>query len=350
MPGCAPPSRTWLSIRPDDAPPVVVMVHGFMFDPAAAASDASPFELVYGRPGVAGGPGTVADARLSWLPLVGECDESGGEPAEVAVAFAWDSTGSIARCNRAGWSGTYQFATLDLAPLAAASLATALDALGAAGAAVRVLAHSLGTRTFSQAVGLLKAAGRPARLERAVLLGGAEFCVDAAANFAACGFDVVNLASGLDQALALGGEAACAPYRWNGSQAARVIGRQGVGPAPRWLDLRLDDPALVAWGAQGRAPSQTPYAIDARAENDAHPTGELGHWSYYTNPGNRAFVRHLLLHGRMTVDALRQAGVPEAAPAGTYQGAAIPETPMTLALRQHFSFQVAGDQPRGGRA
>ena len=66
----------------------------------------------------------------------------------------------------------------------------------AKGVAVRLLAHSLGTRATGQALAALAGAGAmPPPLERAVLLGGAEFSIDVAASFAGCAFDAGRLLS-----------------------------------------------------------------------------------------------------------------------------------------------------------
>jgi hypothetical protein len=318
-----------------------VLVHGFEFDPTGRLGSRDgddPYGLVYGYP-VPGGP----DAHLSFLPLAGECDEAGGARADIAVAFAWVSEGSLLDYATACWDEDYKYAALDLAPAAARALAAVLVALAEGGARVRILAHSLGTRTVSQAIGLLKAAEAAHSVERAVLLGAAEYGVDAAANFAGCGFDVFNLASRRDEVLELGAQPMCHPVRVNGSWGSYVIGRCGLGGNPRWLDWQLDRPALVAWLAAGRAPGGAAYHVDASAETGVHPLGSLNHWAYYTNDGNRALVRDLLAEDGLTVAACRAAGAPDGVECpeyGGFAGMGVPLTPLTCAARRPQ--QVAG--------
>src|SRR5258708_38156116 len=63
--------QAWLDRRTSPTRPVVVMVHGFMYDPSSSPSSPdNPFDTIYGVP-----PRT--NYHLSWLPLVGECDDKG---------------------------------------------------------------------------------------------------------------------------------------------------------------------------------------------------------------------------------------------------------------------------------
>jgi len=83
--------HTWLAARslPDAA--VKLMLHGYDYNPSDDPDNASdPFRLVYGYPGEHG-----LDPRLSWLPLVQECDAQGLHRQDTAIAFAWVSSGSL---------------------------------------------------------------------------------------------------------------------------------------------------------------------------------------------------------------------------------------------------------------
>ena len=306
--------------------PVVVMVHGYLFDPGSADPNASsPFGSVYGLP-------PAVSHHMSWLPLVGECDDSGQNLAENAIAFAWKSQAGLFEYGNACWSNSYQYAAFDLATLAARALAATLAYLATKpDLKVRVLAHSLGTRTFTQSIGLLE--GRMlANLERAVLLDGAEFCVDAAHNFAGCGFDVFNITSGTDEVLRSGAEQFCHPIRGVGELEACVIGREGLGGNDRWLDLRLDNALLARWLTNGGVPSGGSYNISSVADENSHPSAGLGHWACYTNDGNRKLVRDLLLSDSMTVASLGESGVPSGTGLPTYgkfNGVPVPPTPQT---------------------
>lgn len=336
--------RTWLDARGPGAGPVIVLVHGYQYNPVSADGLAhdTPFELVYGVP-------PKPAASLSWLPLVGECSDLGAALAETAIGFAYRSEAPLGEVSRAGWSNSYQYAVFDLAPLAARALASLLHCLGEQDATVRVLAHSLGTRTFTQAIRLLRAR-MPVPVERAVLLDGAEFSVDAWAAFRGCSFDVFNVANRKDGVLRLGASQMCHPVRANGSGSACVIGFDGLGGNPRWLDLQADKAALAAWFAAGNAPDGRIYRLTAEAEDELHPAAGLDHWCCYTNAGNRELVRDLLLNPVMTVDQFRAHGVPEGVGSPCYaqfESFPLPPTPQTMLERQRLvlnagAFEVAG--------
>ena len=331
----------WLGQRSKTAP-VTIVAHGFLYDPKpSAAGDGTddPFNVIYAIPGE-GRP-----AQLSLMPLVGECDELGGALQDVAIAFAWMSTGTLSDHARAHWDSSYKLACLDLAPLAARALALVVAHLAHRRVPVRVLAHSLGTRLFSQAIGLLKAAGVATSIERAVLLEGAEFCVDAAANFSGCTFDVISVASRTDKVLHWGGTQACHPVRENGSAAACVIGYDGLGGNTRWVDLQFDAPGLVQWFRSGAAPNGHVYRVDAVAEDDIHPDAGMGHWACYTNTTNRLLVRDLVLDPKLGVGGLVAVHVPQGVDStmwGHFNGCAVPPTPTTVSGRQAGAGEFAG--------
>lgn len=326
----------WLASRTDPTRPVVVMVHGYLFDPEAepATNGSSPFDTVYG-------PCSSATYRSSWLPLVGECSDLGANPAETAIGFAYKSRAGLLEYGNAGWSNSYQYAVFDLARLAARALAAVFAHLGTRrDIRFRVLAHSLGTRTTSQALRLLDGA-MPGNLERIVFLDGAEFSVDAARNFAGCDFDVFNITSRADEVLRIGAERFCYPVRSLGLDGC-VIGYDGLGNNERWLDLCLGNPALAA---SFKAATGSDYAITPTAEERSHPFAVMGHWSCYMNIGNRALVRDLLLNDAITVARLKEANVPDGSLApshGRFDGIAVPPVPMTMAERHRVLDQNAG--------
>lgn len=321
----------WIARRGGPDRPVYVMVHGYLYDPASTEdhSSDSPFGSVFGNP-----PDPVHN--LTWLPLVGECNDVGVSLSDSAIAFAYTSDASASEVQNAGWNQRYQYAVFDLAPLAARALAVVLAHLGTLPVTVRILAHSLGTRTTSQALRLL--AGRiPANLDRVVLLDGAEFCIDAQANLLAKGFDVVNIVNRTDRVLLLGGQTILHPIRQNNSLDACSIGFNGLCDDPAWIDLQLDRPDLVRWFASGSAPTGKAYSVDANALENSHPFAAFNHWCCYTNDGNRALIRDLLQDDRMTVTALRRAGAPGGtnAPAfGRFAGIPIPPVPSSRQDRQ----------------
>jgi hypothetical protein len=71
-PALAAAIDTWLAARGDRPDPVVVMVHGYLYDPSKnnGMDPDSPFQLTYGY------PSPTLNAHLTWLPIVGECDQN----------------------------------------------------------------------------------------------------------------------------------------------------------------------------------------------------------------------------------------------------------------------------------
>jgi hypothetical protein len=339
--------RAWLPSRAVPAAAVKLMLHGYDYDPRHAGDiNYDPFTAVYGVPGDGG-----LNARLSWLPLVEELDANGKRPQQTAIAFAWVSTGSLAEYATAGWADSYQYACVDLARLAAAAVAAVLGVLGEAGATVDVLAHSLGTRLFTQALRL--AGARDTMLNNVILLDGAEFSADAAATFAGRRCNVVNVTNEVDAVLALGGEQFGDPSRAPGSVASCNIGRFGLGttsswsgiaeyPA-NWVDVSLDRRDVQAWFRANGG-----YTLTATASDNLHPEGNLNHWVCYTEPGNRAWLTDLLWKpgmngGTMAATASLPKGV-LGDPQPVFAGVGVPTTtPMTMAAR------VAYQRPSGER-
>ncbi len=341
--------RAWLPTRAVPGAAVKLMLHGYDYDPRHAGdSSYDPFTLIYGVPGD-GGP----NARLSWLPLVEECDPNGKRPQQTAIAFAWVSTGSLAEYATAGWAEPYQYACVDLARLAAAALAEVLGILGASGASVDVLAHSLGTRLFTQAVRL--AGAQDGMLSNVILLDGAEFSVDAAATFAGRRCNVINITNEVDAVLAMGGEQLGDPSRTPGSVASCNIGRFGLGtPASwngiaqypaNWVDLALDRRDVQAWFRANGG-----YTLTATASDSVHPGGNLNHSACYTEPGNRIWLTDLLWRPGMNGSTMAAtAGLPKGVlgdPQPVFAGVGVPTTtPMTLAAR--LAYQRPAGQGSG---
>lgn len=322
----------------------VVMVHGFDFDPGSDVDPGNaddPYNGVYANPTVSG--------RESWLPIVGETDEAGNPLADIAVAFAWTSVGSMSQYGSACWSNLYQYPVFDLAPLAARALAAVIRTLVDAGVPVDVFAHSLGTRTATEAIGVLAANGYAAAVGRAMLLGGAQFSVDARDALASATTNVFSFASQSDPVLKWGGITGCAPYREMATQEARVIGRDGMEATARWIDLQCDrTPAQQ--GTSFNAWFQARYGATLTDKPD-----ERGpHWAYYRQPGNRVILSKMLVQAGLTPPAMRADGVIDGVVrAGGYGDltAPVPPTPQTCAERMNPSGQIvagAGDDPMAG--
>ncbi len=327
----------WIDGGPRTAPIdyVSLLVHGFQFDPSAGSPKDDPFNLVYGIPGNPASE-TRPDPRLSWLPIVGEVDEAGTDAGRnAAIAFAWVSQERHSfEFAKVGWNNPYLYAAFDLAPLAARALAFVIQVLQARGQRTRILAHSLGTRATCQAIGALPSGMALDCLERVVLLGGAEYTVDANRNIVSRGLPAVfNVANRRDAVLTYLAHQFSAPVRMVGTNSNRVIGAGGLKPAlPGWLDLQLDRPDAVAWlGAHG-------FSVRSEAlsgDGAIHTAAGLNHWVYYMAEGNRRLVRFLLSDPDASVSWFRQHGFPEGVVSSTYGvfDPTVPETPGSYAER-----------------
>ena len=337
--------KEWLAVRTVPNAAVKLMLHGYDYDPRHVGDPAyDPFATIYAYPGADG-----VNPRLSWLPLVEECNADGSHRQETAIAFAWVSTGSLAEYATAGWSENYQYACVDLAPLAANALAALLRAIAAEGVTVDVLAHSLGTRLFTKAVAVLGA--DDAVVNNVILLAGAEFSVDAAATFTGRQFNVVNVTNEVDAVLTTGAEQFGDPSRIPGSVPSCSLGRYGLGRPdawtdglkypPNWVDVSLDRRDVQAWFKANGGYSLTPTASDG-----VHPNGQMNHWACYTEPGNRAWLTDLLWKPGLNGGALAKlTGLPTGVLGDlqpVFAGVAIPnKTPMTMAARIAYQ-QAAG--------
>ena len=341
--------KTWLAARTVPNAAVKLMLHGYDYDPRHVGDPTyDPFVSIYGYPSDALNP------RLSWLPLVEECNDTGARHQETAIAFGWVSTGSLAEYATAGWSESYQYACVDLAVLAANAVAALLRALAAEGVVVDVLAHSLGTRLFTKAVAALGA--NDAMLNNVVLLDGAEFSVDAAATFAGRRCNVVNVTNEVDAVLTTGAEQLGDPSRIPGTAPSCSLGRYGLGkldswtaPAvypPNWVDISLDRRDVQAWFK-----SNGGYVLTPTASDGLHPEGQMNHWACYTEIGNRAWLTDLLWkHGLNGGTLAKATGLPRGVlgdPQPVFTGVGIPATtPMAMAAR--MAYQRGASQGGGG--
>jgi len=326
---------------------ITVMVHGFDYDPGDKNSpDSDPFSLIYGVPWRNG-----LNPRLTWLPIVSEYDDDGNHlDSGTAIAFAWLSKATIGQFAGAGWNNPYLFSAFDLAPLAAQALAALIAAMMQAGpASFSILAHSLGTRAVSLAIGYLRAGAPslfPGNLHRLVLLDGAEYIVDANQNLIGgnLGFDVFNIVNTQDRVLTFAAHAGSHPVRQHGSDAGRVIGCEGVMETPDWLDIQVDRSDVRGWFLARQGVEINAIAPDSDAA--IHSLASWNHWICYMDGvgaptgGNREMIRQLLDPARTSVSAFRAANFP-VLPGGHYVDKfyygrfdpAIPPTPMTLAAR-----------------
>ncbi|MBK1699293.1 alpha/beta hydrolase [Rhodovibrio salinarum] len=301
--GCPAPGRplgdavqTWLA---DGNPQrVVVLVHGYnwgQYDPDRAEFDGDPYRTIYADP--ANLP--AGDQAQSWLPLVG---------ADRAVAFAWTSDPGFFDYANACWSNPYEYAVQDLAPLAAQALAAIIRALLDAGLEVDLLAHSLGTRTAIKALDrLADADAYKNAVRRAVMMGGAEYSVDALATASRVGTDIYNLVIREDPVLDWGARQLGGSQRPNNSMRSRVIGLDGMKRRANWLDLQLDHQDHAS-----REESRRWFDTLNGYRLSGEKAGGRGlHWAYFLNEGNRELIRDLFDKPNFTVKWLRDQGCPD---------------------------------------
>jgi pimeloyl-ACP methyl ester carboxylesterase len=238
LPSPAELARAMASLAP--GAPVVVMIHGFRYDPREPRHD--PRRSIF-HPC----PGT----DVSWarhLRLLG--------PGALGIGFGWRARGTIWGADRGALRAGRRLADL-LHRIAGV----------APGRPVHLFAHSLGAR-----VALLAMAEAPGTVARAILLAPAASRAEArAAHAGSGGTEVVSVTSDsnlLYDALLL----AALPHR--GPTLAGGIG----GAPPGWLDLSLDDPqGLARIGARVRPARRG-----------------VCHWSGYLRPGVWPLYRALL--------------------------------------------------------
>jgi hypothetical protein len=312
----------------------VVMVHGYAYDPSDDADeDDDPYQRVFGRPGETFGEGE------SWLPIVGETDDDGGDLADIAVGFGWTSRVDMAEYAHAGWNNPYQYAALDLTVEASLTLALLIRALSDAGLTVDVLAHSLGTRTTVQALRRLGETDAGGAVRRAVLMAGSEFSLDTRDAMKAVTTDVYNFVIEDDFVLNWGAEEACHPFRRVNATESRVIGAGGMAPSADWLDLQLDR------RRRERRSEFDAWFEDLGYELSPEPTRGRGqHWAHYLHDGNRALMRDILANDQMTLRWFRENGVIEGVTHPRYAilEGAVPHTPQTSDERRRISQEEEG--------
>jgi hypothetical protein len=313
---------------PDDQP-VVVMVHGFLFDPTSTPtldpvkSDNAHARLYhYQDNDVAREVRHHTTGWPLWLGFEGE-DRSGR--SGLAVGLSWHSAPGIAQslleAGKNFYSRAYTYAT-ETAWCLACVLMRLAQHPRLAGREIDVFAHSLGTRVVLRAIALLAkheanaslSSGRRAlagqawrRLGRVIMLGGAEYIFEAQVVYKRLhelGFDAseqgfgpqfYNVGCVENDVLDLLGE----NFGPRGFGNHDVIGHNGLGsavPAPRWLDLQIDSNPLREWFKE----------LDDLDICGDQPWNVWDHWYYFTHRGNMELYRKILREReRYSINSLR---------------------------------------------
>jgi pimeloyl-ACP methyl ester carboxylesterase len=203
------------------------------------------------------------------------------------------------------------------------------------GVAIDVFAHSLGTRVAVKTLGRIAAQpGSSDAVRRAVLLGGAEYSIDALAATRSLSTDCYNFVIRGDWVLRKGASEMGGRNRPPNTMRSRVIGRDGMKRAPHWIDFQLDhtddENAAVfrSWFERLGGYQVSGERIAGRGE----------HWAYYLHPGNRALYCAILEEEGLTVDWMRRNGAPDGVDRFQYDSlrGTPPKTPMTCRGRRRL--------------
>lgn len=317
--------------------PVVVMVHGFLFDPQCALSPDEPQETdnPHGRCyhfEVHPESDEQRHHTASWpLGLGFRKDDTTGTSG-VAVAFGWKSQPGFASSIIGHFQNFYARA-YEKAGEAAWVLVNALRELDKVidGRPIDLFCHSLGSRVVVRALALMVREGEAPvpssvrgvnlidRIGRVVLLGGAEYVVEAQlmvrrlqAAAPETGPVFYNFVSRENDVLDKLGEN-FGPRTFGNTQ---VIGHNGLDlertetdawTRTHWLDLQIDSFALQRWMSENKQ----------KTISGDRPGNVWDHWYYYTFRKNMDVYRDIF-RDRDAWDIARLRG--EEIPARVYHG------------------------------
>jgi hypothetical protein len=306
-----------------DTKPVVVMVHGFLFNPFEGffpkRKDCdNPHFRVYHFEDV--NPEVDNEHHITpWPKRLGlmDMDRGGGG---LGVAFGWLSNPGFAKSMLDHFQNFYARA-YDYATEAAWTLVHTLDqldkALRESGKPRRIdlFCHSLGSRVVLHAIKLAARVKFPGygfehvvrNLDRVVILGGAEYVRDAQETFhevtRVCapgeGPAFYNVTCRENDVL----DKLAENFGPRGFGNHAVVGHDGLGfddPGHRWIDLRLDSPDLAAW-------AKTKFGWTLMGDGPRI----WDHWYYYTHEPNCRMYRAILQNRpAWGIRALKNAGIP----------------------------------------
>ncbi|MEM6897114.1 MAG: alpha/beta hydrolase [Pseudomonadota bacterium] len=273
--------------------PVMILIHGFKFDPTIQGRD--PHRHIFGY-------APKGDFKaVSWPRQLGFGRGNANEG--LCIAFGWAARGWF-------WD-VYREAAL--AGAALAGMVARIRRL-APDRPVHILAHSLGARVALAALPHLG----PGDIARMILLGGCEFesraarMLDTGAGRSA---EVINVTSRENDFYEFMFERLIRPDHWRD----RGIGPGLRGGRPNWADLQIDHPEAQ------RALASLGFPIkDERFR--------VCHWSTYNRRGLMPFYAALLRQPRALPLAVLRAHLPEQEPRYR-QFLALPDLPPVLPSR-----------------
>jgi hypothetical protein len=299
--------------------PVVVMVHGFLFDPKQTASPHPPASdnphsrLYHFTPRAEHEEQRDHDA--SWPVGLGFSGEDEGGADGLAIAFGWHSQPGFAQ-SLIEQSENFYARAYDYAGLSAWVLVNTLHMLNILlpDRQVDIFCHSLGSRVVVRAIALAAKnymAVMLERLGRVIILGGSEYVVEAQLMQRRLESlplqsrpDFYNIITRENDVLDKLGEN-FGPRTFGNTQ---VIGHNGLGtrnPPDTWIDLQIDRHALQTWMSNERG-------IEISGDR---PSNVWDHWYYYTFRSNMDFYRGILRErDQWSIGQLREQGIPEGVP------------------------------------
>lgn len=297
------------------AQPLLIMVHGFLFDPRQTVSpqpedtDNPHSRLYHFLDGDQ--DAEIRHHTSSWPRWMGfDADDHTGKTG-LAVAFGWQSQPGFASSLIEHFQNFYSRA-YEMGGHAAWVLANTIAHLAELqpGKPIDFLCHSLGSRVVIRAIALI-GKHRPElinRLGQVIILGGAEYVVEAqlmmrrlyesgAKNLPS----FYNIVSRENDVLDKLGEN-FGPRTFGNTN---VIGHNGLDvkfPGGHWIDLQIDKAQMQEWMKKHKK-------LNISGDQ---PGNVWDHWYYYTYRDNMALY-HAILRDRKnwSIAALRKAGVPE---------------------------------------
>ena len=249
--------------------PIVVMVHGYNYDPARP--DADPHRSLF-----AFVPSRDCRRIRSWPTGLGFADDGGETGPGDRLRLAGDGGDTFRTCSGGAAPASPSSTTGRRSSASSWRRSCRSVQRLAPGRPVDLLAHSLGARVALAALPHLAEA--PGRV---ILLGAAEFDGRAREGLAAVRSpsppDVYNVTARANDPYDLAFETFARRRGWE----ERAVGRGLGDERPHWLDLQLDRPDVTAW-------------INERGIRLKPPESRLCHWGFYTRSGALAVYQAIL--------------------------------------------------------